>query len=96
MRKKLFKVDYKNDIRKTKRLWTGVLPLETYYIPRKLVSLFSVAPCRRIPIAASSFDAQFPLQSEAPELRRCEPVLGFNFARVPKPNRHSRDFFHAV
>ncbi|GFW48549.1 uncharacterized protein TNCV_1111081 [Trichonephila clavipes] len=32
----------------------GVFPLQTQYIPQKLVSLFSVAPYRRIPIAAGN------------------------------------------
>ncbi|GFY09957.1 ankyrin repeat and sterile alpha motif domain-containing protein 1B [Trichonephila clavipes] len=40
-----------------------------------LVSLFSAAPYGRISVAASNFDAQFPLQREVPELRRCKLVL---------------------
>ncbi|GFX33054.1 transposable element Tc1 transposase [Trichonephila clavipes] len=57
------------------RLRIGVLELPTYYIPRKLVSLFSAALYRRRPITAGNFDAQFLPQRKAPELWRCETVL---------------------
>ncbi|GFW99184.1 hypothetical protein TNCV_3009521 [Trichonephila clavipes] len=44
-------------------------------------------------MAAINFQAQFPPQRKAPELRQCEPVLGFNLPRAPKTKRHSRGFF---
>ncbi|GFV46493.1 hypothetical protein TNCV_3233801 [Trichonephila clavipes] len=57
----------------------------------------SAAPYRRIPIAAVNFDSQFPPQRKAPELWRCEIVLKtLILLRAPKPNRHSRNRFHAA
>ncbi|GFV19263.1 hypothetical protein TNCV_533061 [Trichonephila clavipes] len=69
-------------LRHLNQLTRAVIPLsrDTRYIPGELVSLLSAAPYRRIPITASNFDAQFPPQREAPELRRCESKRGFHFA----------------
>ncbi|GFV24993.1 hypothetical protein TNCV_884591 [Trichonephila clavipes] len=55
---------------------TGVLPFQTKYILRELVSLFSEAPhIGGLPITASDFDAQFPLQRDA------KLYLGIKFCR---------------
>ncbi|GFW45446.1 hypothetical protein TNCV_3243861 [Trichonephila clavipes] len=68
------------------------------YIPRKLISLFSAAPYRRIPIAASNFDAQFPPQRARRHLSSDDSNLYLDLILpiAPKPNRHSRDLLHAV
>ncbi|GFX56735.1 hypothetical protein TNCV_494831 [Trichonephila clavipes] len=55
--------------------------------PRKLVSLFSMAPYRRIPIAAGNCDVQYPPWREAPKLLQCEPVVGLNFVESTQANQ---------
>ncbi|GFY00656.1 hypothetical protein TNCV_2140501 [Trichonephila clavipes] len=62
-------------------------------IPRKLVSLFSAVPYRRIPIIARNFDTQFPPE-RALTLRTFSTNL--NLPRAPKPNIHSKDLLHAI
>ncbi|GFX28587.1 hypothetical protein TNCV_3336471 [Trichonephila clavipes] len=75
----------------------GVLPLQTYNIPREVVSLLSAAPYKRTRIAARNFDAHFPPQTEAPVLWRCETVLRILILQSAlKPNRHSKDPLHAA
>ncbi|GFV15937.1 hypothetical protein TNCV_801411 [Trichonephila clavipes] len=58
----------------------------------------SAAPYRRIPIAASNFDAQFPPQRARRHLSSDDSNLYLDLILpiAPKPNRHSRDLLHAV